>query len=188
MKRERPDFVLNYKKPKNTEIKYINGYWYLYERSSYYDSQKKTMHKKSGKILGKITESGFIKAKEKVDHSVFETIDVLELGISGYLYKRNQNLIEKLKSHFPDIWQELFVMSVMRTVEGPRFKRIDDEYETSCLSVLFPNLRLSRVDISSLLKTIGKRRQAIMDFMKDYNAKLSPYVVLIRLILFMHFL
>ena len=177
MKRERPDFVLNYKKPKNTEIKYINGYWYLYERSSYYDSQKKTMHKKSGKILGKITESGFIKAKEKVDHSVFETIDVLELGISGYLYKRNQNLIEKLKSHFPDIWQELFVMSVMRTVEGPRFKRIDDEYETSCLSVLFPNLRLSRVDISSLLKTIGKRRQAIMDFMKDYNAKLSPYVV-----------
>lgn len=33
-KHEKPDFVKNYNKPKNTEIKHINGHWYLYERTS----------------------------------------------------------------------------------------------------------------------------------------------------------
>ena len=177
MKHERPDFVLNFEKPKNTEIKYINGYWYLYERSSYYDAKKKSMHKKSGKLVGKITASGFIPAKKKVDHSVFEIIDVVEAGISGYLYQKNQNLIIKLQKHFPDIWKELFVVSSMRTSEGPRFKRIQDEYETSCLSTLFPNLKLSPSDLTTLLKTLGKRRQAMMDFMKEDIGRLSPYMV-----------
>jgi hypothetical protein len=33
---ERPDFVKDFVKPKNTEIKYIGGKWYLYERASQY--------------------------------------------------------------------------------------------------------------------------------------------------------
>jgi len=108
MTHERPDFVLNFAKPKNTEIKYINGNWYLYERSSFYDASKKSMHKKSGKLLGKITENGFVKSKQKVDHSLFETIDVVEAGMSGYLYQKNRKLMNKLEKHFPDIWKELF--------------------------------------------------------------------------------
>lgn len=34
---DKPSYILNFQKPKNTEIKHINGHWYLYERYSVYD-------------------------------------------------------------------------------------------------------------------------------------------------------
>ena len=36
---EKPDYVLNFVRPANTEIKFIRGHWYLYERHSVYDPQ-----------------------------------------------------------------------------------------------------------------------------------------------------
>ena len=32
---DKPDYILNFDKPKNTEIKYINGNWYLYENKAF---------------------------------------------------------------------------------------------------------------------------------------------------------
>lgn len=55
---EKPDYVKNFVKPKNTEIKYINGYWYLYQKYSVYDPERKSKRKKSGPIVGKITPDG----------------------------------------------------------------------------------------------------------------------------------
>jgi hypothetical protein len=52
-KHARPDFVRNFIKPKNTEIKLISGQWYLYERASKYDPE-------TSKMLGSITEQGFV--------------------------------------------------------------------------------------------------------------------------------
>ena len=31
---EKPDYIINFERPANTEIKYIRGHWYLYERSN----------------------------------------------------------------------------------------------------------------------------------------------------------
>ena len=92
MVHERPDFVANFKKPKNTEIKYINGHWYLYERTSVYNPATKKMHKKSGQMLGTITETGFIPKKTRIDHKCFENIDIVELGASGYLWSKNSDI------------------------------------------------------------------------------------------------
>ncbi|MCI1422902.1 MAG: hypothetical protein LKH04_01155, partial [Lachnospiraceae bacterium] len=52
----KPDFVVNFQKPANTEIKHISGHWYLYERTSKYDPKIKRSRKVSGRCLGKITE------------------------------------------------------------------------------------------------------------------------------------
>ncbi len=49
-KYERPLWIKEYKKPVGTEIKYINGHWYLYERSSVWDSTKGKPKKKIWKI------------------------------------------------------------------------------------------------------------------------------------------
>ena len=175
---ERPEFITNFKKPKNTEIKYINGHWYLYERSSYYDRDKKRMHKKSGQLLGAITEDGFKPKKAKVDHKCYEEdIEVLELGATGYLWSKNTDVISKLKKHFPDYWRELFAVAALRITEGPRFKRLEDAYETSCLSVLLPDLNLSQNKLTELLKSVGKRRGSISEFMKDAADTLSSYIV-----------
>ena len=86
-KHKRPDYVETFAKPKNTEIKYINGHWYLYERTSFYDPKTKRAHKKSGKLIGTITPTGLVHKREKLDRSVMDHIDVLELGASGYLFQ-----------------------------------------------------------------------------------------------------
>ena len=57
---ERTEYVKNYDKPKNSEIKHINGHWYLYEKTPYYDKVKKRMMWRSGKIIGKITPDGLV--------------------------------------------------------------------------------------------------------------------------------
>ncbi len=62
---ERPEYVNNFVKPKNTEIKYITGNWYLYNRSSSWDPVYKKKIKKSGSIIGKITPTGLVESKRK---------------------------------------------------------------------------------------------------------------------------
>lgn len=176
-KHKRPDYVETFAKPKNTEIKYINGHWYLYERTSFYDPKTKRAHKKSGKLIGTITPTGLVHKREKLDRSVMDHIDVLELGASGYLFQHNRVLQERLRECFPELWRELFAISVLRITEGPRFKRLEDAYESCCLSRLLPDLRLDKASLSSILKTLGRDRHSMKRFMEKDHDRLSPYLV-----------
>ncbi len=55
---EKPDYIKNYDKPKNTEFKNVKGNWYLYEKTSTYDPVRKKARKKSGHIIGRVTPDG----------------------------------------------------------------------------------------------------------------------------------
>ena len=63
---EKPDFVTAYPRPKNTEIKKIGNYWYVYERFSKYDPVIKRSRKVSGKCLGKLTPEGLVPTKRRL--------------------------------------------------------------------------------------------------------------------------
>ena len=63
---EKPDYVLNFPRQKNTEIKKIGNNWYLYERFSKYDPAIKRSRKISGKCLGKITSDGLVATKRRL--------------------------------------------------------------------------------------------------------------------------
>ncbi len=56
---EKPDYVRNFPKPPNTEIKHIKNGWYLYEKRSQYDPSIKRTRKISGHMLGTIKPDGF---------------------------------------------------------------------------------------------------------------------------------
>ena len=62
---EKPDYIKNFARPANTEIKFIKGHWYLYERHSVYDPQLGRSRKISGKILGSITEQGLVPSRAR---------------------------------------------------------------------------------------------------------------------------
>ena len=76
---EKPEYVLNFTRPANTEIEYIRGHWYLYERSNVYDPQLGRSRKKSGKILGSITENGLVPSKARRERVNPVLNDVLKL-------------------------------------------------------------------------------------------------------------
>lgn len=174
---ERPQYVKDFKKGKNTEIKFIRGNWYLYSRSGEYDPTTKKMRKKSGSIIGKITENGLVYARPKVDSSSLDRVTTVEIGFTGYLHQTFKEIAEKLKKHFPDCWKELFAVACLRLSEGPRFKRISTAYEDSCLSVLYNGLDLDKSDLTDLLKAVGRRRENIVAFMRDSMAASSSFLV-----------
>jgi competence protein ComGC len=74
---QKPQFIQSVERPAGTEIKLINGHCHLYERKK----------KKSGTLLGTITEEGFIPKKEKVTPQELREIQCVEYGASSHLYQ-----------------------------------------------------------------------------------------------------
>lgn len=110
---ENPDYVKNFIRPANTEIKYISRHWYLYERSNVYDLQI-GRSKKSGEILGSITEHGLIpnRARQVRVNPVLN--DVIEAGAVNYIYQRTEWMRHRLQMHFEDsilVFLQIFIKS-----------------------------------------------------------------------------
>jgi len=175
IKHERPDFVINYKKEKNTEIKHINGNWYLYERKTKYNPETKRSTKVSGKMLGKITENGFV--PKSIKASTFREVEVKEYGASHYFISNSQSILERLKQCFPYYGEQLYVIALMRIMYGKAFKRIAINYESSYISNIFPNLSLSPSTITQLLKDVGRDRESIKKFMDSYTKEKDRFIL-----------
>ena len=93
---EKPDYIINFERPTNTEIKYIRGHWYLYERINVYDPQIGRSRKKSGKILGSITEHGLVPSKARRECADSTLNDVVEVGAVNYIYQRTDWMRNRL--------------------------------------------------------------------------------------------
>ena len=162
----KPDFIQNFNKPKNTEIKHINGYWYLYEKINYYDKTSKRSRTKSGAMLGKITPDGFVPKKIRLEKAL-EGNDVVEMGITRFFYERTSTMRSRLKKYFPDIWEKIYVTALLRTSQDNRFRRLQVNYEDSILYYMFPGISFSGSAMTSLLDILGRRREAIRMFMQE---------------------
>ena len=68
---------------------------------------------------------------------------------------------KRLQVHFPDQWQQIYVAALLRLLREPRFKRLQLHFENSILSHVFPKLSFTASDNAAMLRTLGKKRQAI---------------------------
>lgn len=203
----RPEYVLNFEKPPHTEIKFISGHWYLYEvRSKRADSDSRSK-KTSGSILGSITPNGFVESKtrarkraeqaqEASDRKIIEGVpeniqevtlqhtaqiklasDTLEVGATTYFYERTQGIRLRLEKYFPDIWQVIYVIHLLRLIFEPKFKRLKTHYQYSILSEIFPYIDLCPAAVRRTLIELGKRRSTIREFMKEDISKDGVYLL-----------
>ena len=99
-----PDWVAAYKGP-GKEIKEQNGRFYLYERTTVYDKEKKRAKKISGAYLGRITENGLI-PKNSCLVSAEPKPDV-EYGASKLLFDMSGDIRAELQKRFPECWRYL---------------------------------------------------------------------------------
>ena len=100
---EKPDYILTFDRPKNTEIKKIGNNWYLYERFSKYDPTIKRSRKVSGRCLGKITPDGLIATKRRLtpaERPAAVLEETVEVGASLFMWKRTEDLRKRLQVHF----------------------------------------------------------------------------------------
>ena len=178
IKHEKPDYVLNFDRPVGTEIKYINGNWYLYECKSVYDKETKKKRKKSGTMLGSIKPEGFVPKKIRMESSDIDNAQVLEYGLSLFLYQNNLNMIEKLERNFPFTWKKIFAMALLRCKGISSLNVIDVMYEKSWLSSLFGNLSLSPGTLTKDLRILGRSRGQIIDYMHDDLSGFSGFLLI----------
>ena len=102
----RPSWIIGFERPPGTEIKHINGHYYLYERLSVYDPKTKKKRKKSGRLIGTITPDGLVRKKERLESAELTCIENREYGASMFLYQSSSAIAAKLEACFPLVWSD----------------------------------------------------------------------------------
>ena len=180
---EKPEYVLNFPRQKNTEIKKIGNCWYVYERFSKYDPAIKRSRKVSGKCLGKITPDGLVPTRRRLVSVASNALcpkrvsDVVEAGTVLFFWDRTAAMRERLKEFFPDIWETIYVAAVLRAVKEPRFRRLQAHYETSFIAHLFPDLSFDAPSNTDFLQALGRRREAISRYMQEDVNKQEVFIL-----------
>jgi hypothetical protein len=171
-KSSHPEWALAFKR-KGTELRHLNGRYYLYEVSSKWNSGKKRSIKITGKLLGSITErDGFIESEKALlrkQQIRIERIQVKEYGITaaiGYLFGEITNA---LKEFFPDSWQRLIVLAYGRLVYQSPLKNMLFHYSNSYLSEEYPSLGMSAKSLGYFLRELGQDRNRIVRFCSSFK-------------------
>lgn len=168
-----PQWAIKFKK-KGTELRLINGKYYLYEASSKWNPEKKRSQKITGKLLGRITEKdGFIESSKHLlfkgfQKSISVPLQTKEFGASFFVHQNCMNFIELIKKHFPEIWQEIVALSYIRLVHQAPIKNTELLFESSFLSEIYPEAVLSEKRVGALLRKIGTQRGNVVAFMREF--------------------
>jgi transposase len=162
-----PDWVLKHKQ-KGTEIRNIKNNYYLYKVTSVWDKEKKRPKKITEKYLGTITPEGLIKSKEERLKDSLNKISVKEFGATNLLLDMNKDIQASLAEIYPGKWKELFLFSIFRLLYNSPIKNLQTYYTTSYLSEILSGAHLSTKTIGNLLRDVGKQREKIKIFLKQF--------------------
>ena len=180
-----PDWALEHKKT-GTELKLINGRYYLYAVKSVYDKSLKRAKKVSLGILGSITQDkGFIPSpkkelKIKTEKGFFgKEVFALEYGFSKWLLDtlESTGTLQELKEYFPNLWQFIVTMVFCRIGYKSPLKNVQFYTEQSDIRQLLNwNEVLGDQKISDHLFELGSMQNTIHKFLKPKDN--SPKTVL----------
>jgi transposase len=175
-----PDWALAHKKT-GTELRLLNGKYYLYQVTSKWNKEKKRSQKITGKLLGTITrEDGFIESeKRRIEHqsTIISYVTVKEYGITLFLQTYMQKYESLLSKHFPEYWQQIICLAYGRLVEQSPLKNMEHFYEHSYLSVLYPGLNISGKRLSVSLRELGYRRDRMVSFFKEFSLSANDCII-----------
>ncbi|MCU0447994.1 MAG: transposase [Microscillaceae bacterium] len=175
-KKEYPSWVLSHKS-KGTEIREMGGRYYLYQVSAFWDKDKKKSRKKTGCLLGRITEQGLVLSKARLHADRVGKISILESGMSEYIYAENADILSALTKYFPTDGKTLFLLSLFRLAYQSPLKNMAFYYEHSFMREVLSGVKLGKNDLTTLLKAVGNQRATISACMKSLMG--NPSYVLI---------
>lgn len=169
-----PEWATSHRKP-GTELRFINGKYYLYAVTSKYDPLLKRAKKITGKILGRITQAdGFIisdksKLRQKAGQPVnFDKLTTKEYGtqeLVSHLAAKHISVLEKV---FAQDAKPIFLFALFRLAEQTPIKNVHFYFSHSFLSEKWKDISVSDKSISQLLRRIGSDREKIMAYQKHF--------------------
>jgi transposase len=171
-KSSHPEWALACKR-KGTELRLLNGRYYLYEATSKWNPEKKRSVKITGRLLGSITEAdGFVesdKARLRKQQILIEGIHVKEYGITAVIIQFFAWFITVLKEFFPESWQRLVLLAYGRLVYQSPLKNMSFHYSRSYLSEQYPGVDITAKSLSYFLRELGTDRNRIVEFCRSFK-------------------
>lgn len=156
MKNSYPEWVLKYKE-KGTELRFINGKYYLYKVHCERVNGKNK--KITDKYLGRITEDGLVPPKEK-----FSSIFSFEYGFSFFMYKYTYNILEGLYTTDKRVAEKIFIISLFETIYNIPFNEY--LFISSYLSILFNKIDFNKKITNNMKFNINRSKKMIDDYIK----------------------
>lgn len=156
-------------KVKGTELRLINGKYYLYKITSKWDKEKKVTRKITLGMIGRITqEEGLIPKGLRVPKTkAQESIRTKEYGATHVLINTlGHDIVQDLQKDFPDLWQPILVLSLQKLLNQSPLKNIEYYYQESYLSEIYPKLNLSKNSLTNCMATLGRQEEAMLSFKK----------------------
>lgn len=146
----------------------------MYEVSSFYDPVRKKGRKKTGALLGKITQKdGFVAygmrnlANSATNSLDLSKISVRECGFTNFLKVYGQEIEQKLQEFFPTCYQLIIYMAYARLVHNSPINRMPMLISKSMLSV-DDKSGLHAKKLSAALCQIGQDRASCVAYMKSF--------------------
>lgn len=168
-----PEWATKHRR-QGTELRHINGRYYLYEYKTVYDSQIKGPKKISGKIVGSITQEGGFRESDKgklkaakVDVPVVVG-PVREFGVSQYFLAQFGEFFGHLASAFPEDWRELVLAAYCRLLHQSPIKNMPILISESWLCESWQCGSLTDKGIGLLLRRVGVQRENAVAYMKAF--------------------
>lgn len=166
-----PEWATKFRE-KNTELRKINGKYYLYSVKSEYNKVKKRSVKKTISILGSITqEQGFIPSEKKLlKEKVMEipNVDIKMYGVYNLFKSLLKEEFESLEEIFKkDIVDILLSVSMFRWSFQAPIKRMQYLHSHDYCSQDLATSGINDKSISAALKFIGENRDAVVRWMRS---------------------
>ena len=119
-------------------------------------------------VSGNNHQDGLIKPKKERLIASIDNISVKEFGAANFVLDLNEDIKESLKGIYPDKWKELFLFSVFRLLYNTPIKNLQTYYAMSFLSETLTGAYLSPKKVGNMLREIGKERERIKVFLKQF--------------------
>lgn len=176
-----PQWALMHKKP-GTELRHINGRYYLYEYKTVYDAAKKRAKKISGKLLGSINENGFVPSPTRVAATITNqepvaSVVVKEFGVAQLVMSHFALYGQCLEKHFGELWKDLFAIAYCRFIYRCPLKSIPFRLDSSYLPELLGLGRFNEKTASGILNRTGSMAEAMQLYMKSFIEK-GDYILM----------
>ena len=133
------------------EAKSLNGNYYLYRSTTKYDRKSKKSRKVS-EYIGRMTPSGVVERSVK-QRSVYE------YGNSALIRSLTGDLMNKLKKHFPDSWNDIYALAVTRLLDPVPMRSVKERWDKLYMSRDM-DAHISPDSLSHILRDMGMNQDA----------------------------
>ena len=162
-----PEWVQKHKTV-GKEVRNISGRYYLYEVTSKYDPAKKRSQKITKRYLGRITSEGLTKPNRETLKETMQQVSIKEYGATYFTLTHCSNIIELLKTHYPQEWEQITAFAITRLFYSSPLKNVQVHYAASHLSDALKDAQVSPESLTKLLHSIGLARGRMVEFMKNF--------------------